>query len=32
LHVEVRGALTQSWLGGLMFELVLHDAPAAPAR
>ena len=32
LHVEVRGALTQSWLGGLMFELVHHDAPAAPAR
>jgi 4-hydroxyphenylpyruvate dioxygenase len=22
LHVEVRGALTQSWLGGLMFELI----------
>ncbi len=22
LHVETRGALTQSWLGGLMFELV----------
>jgi 4-hydroxyphenylpyruvate dioxygenase len=22
LHVEARGALTQSWLGGLMFELI----------
>ena len=22
LHVDTRGALTQSWLGGLMFELV----------
>jgi 4-hydroxyphenylpyruvate dioxygenase len=22
LHVETRGALTQSWLGGLMFELI----------
>lgn len=32
LHVEVRGALTQHWLGGLMFELVHHDVPAAPAR
>lgn len=26
LHVEVRGALTRSWLGGLMFELVHADA------
>lgn len=26
LHVEARGALTQSWLGGLMFELVHVDA------
>jgi 4-hydroxyphenylpyruvate dioxygenase len=26
LHVEVRGALTRSWLGGLMFELVHVDA------
>jgi 4-hydroxyphenylpyruvate dioxygenase len=25
LHVEVRGALTRSWLGGLMFELVHAD-------
>ncbi|MFZ4650098.1 MAG: VOC family protein [Rubrivivax sp.] len=24
VHVEVRGALTQSWLGGLMFELIHH--------
>ena len=24
LHTEARGALTKSWLGGLMFELV-HD-------
>jgi 4-hydroxyphenylpyruvate dioxygenase len=24
LHVQPRGALTQSWLGGLMFELVHH--------
>ena len=26
LHVDVRGALTQSWLGGLMFELIHVDA------
>jgi 4-hydroxyphenylpyruvate dioxygenase len=26
LHVETRGALTQSWLGGLMFELIHVDA------
>jgi 4-hydroxyphenylpyruvate dioxygenase len=26
LHVETRGALTRSWLGGLMFELVHVDA------
>jgi 4-hydroxyphenylpyruvate dioxygenase len=26
LHVQVRGALTRSWLGGLMFELVHVDA------
>ena len=26
LHVQTRGALTQSWLGGLMFELVHHAA------
>jgi 4-hydroxyphenylpyruvate dioxygenase len=32
LHVEVRGALTQSWLGGLMFELVHHDEPASSTR
>jgi len=28
LHVDTRGALTQSWLGGLMFELV-HAAGSA---
>ncbi len=28
LHVDTRGALTQSWLGGLMFELV-HAARSA---
>jgi 4-hydroxyphenylpyruvate dioxygenase len=27
LHVEWRGAVTQSWLGGVMFELIHHDAP-----
>ncbi len=26
LHVQTRGALTRSWLGGLMFELVHVDA------
>ena len=26
LHVEQRGALTQTWLGGVMFELIHHDA------
>ena len=26
LHVESRGALTKSCLGGLMFELVHHEA------
>jgi len=26
LQVDVRGALTQSWLGGLMFELIHVDA------
>jgi len=26
VHVEVRGALTRSWLGGLMFELVHQGA------
>ena len=26
---DARGALTETWLGGLMFELVRHDAPAA---
>jgi len=26
VHVEARGALTQSWLGGLMFELVHVNA------
>lgn len=26
LHVDARGALTQSWLGGLMFELIHADA------
>jgi len=26
LHVQTRGALTRSWLGGLMFELVHADA------
>lgn len=25
LHVEWRGAVTQSWLGGVMFELIHHD-------
>lgn len=30
LHSGARGALTKSWLGGVMFELV-HDAPAAAA-
>ena len=30
LHVDTRGALTQSWLGGLMFELV-HATGAADA-
>ncbi|MEO5771370.1 MAG: VOC family protein [Burkholderiaceae bacterium] len=25
LHVESRGALTQNWLGSLMFELVRHE-------
>ena len=30
LHVDVRGALTQSWLGGLMFELIHVDASTAP--
>ena len=25
LHVESRGALTKTWFGGLMFELVHHD-------
>jgi 4-hydroxyphenylpyruvate dioxygenase len=25
LHVDARGALTQSWLGGLMFELIHAD-------
>jgi 4-hydroxyphenylpyruvate dioxygenase len=28
VHVEARGALTQSWLGGLMFELV-HQSPSS---
>jgi 4-hydroxyphenylpyruvate dioxygenase len=27
LHVEWRGAVTQSWLGGVMFELIHHDTP-----
>ena len=31
VHVDARGALTQSWLGGLMFELVHHDAAGAAA-
>ena len=26
LHVDQRGALTQTWLGGVMFELIHHDA------
>lgn len=26
LHVDTRGALTQSWLGGLMFELIHTEA------
>jgi 4-hydroxyphenylpyruvate dioxygenase len=25
LHVESRGALTKTWFGSLMFELVHHD-------
>lgn len=29
LHVDARGALTQSWLGGLMFELVHLPGAAA---
>jgi 4-hydroxyphenylpyruvate dioxygenase len=27
LHVEWRGGVTQSWLGGVMFELIHHDTP-----
>ena len=27
VHSETRGALTQSYLGGVMFELVHHEAP-----
>jgi len=27
VHSETRGALTQSYLGGAMFELVHHEAP-----
>jgi 4-hydroxyphenylpyruvate dioxygenase len=26
LHVEWRGAVTQSWLGGVMFELIHHES------
>jgi 4-hydroxyphenylpyruvate dioxygenase len=26
LHVDQRGALTQTWLGGVMFELIHHEA------
>ncbi len=26
LHVDQRGALTRTWLGGVMFELIHHDA------
>lgn len=29
VHSDARGALTETWLGGLMFELVRHDARAA---
>jgi len=29
LHVDSRGALTQSWFGGLMFELVHQSGPVA---
>ena len=27
VHTETRGALTQSYLGGVMFELVHHEVP-----
>ncbi len=28
IHADERGALTRSWLGDVMFELVHHDVPA----
>ncbi len=31
LHTQARGALTRSWMGGLMFELVHTEAPAPGA-
>jgi 4-hydroxyphenylpyruvate dioxygenase len=32
VHVEEKGALTQAWLGGVMFELVRDPGSPEPAR